>query len=60
MKKKIPILQYNLDGSFVKEWDNAHQAERGTGFFYIDILRACKGVYSQACGYIWKFKELCH
>ena len=28
LKKKKPVLQYTLDGAFVREWASAKQAER--------------------------------
>lgn len=52
------VLQYGLDGSFIKEWPNATAASKGLGLnINGDIGRVCKGEKKSAGGYIWKYKD---
>lgn len=51
---KKPILQLDLDGNFIKEWESATDVGREVK----DNIRHClKGRTNSAYGYIWKFKE---
>lgn len=52
-----PILQFTLNGEFVKEWDSIGEACR-CGFNRKGISCVCRGVpnYNTSGGYIWKFK----
>lgn len=63
----VPILQYTLDGQFIKEWKSSREAELETGISNVNILRCCHGGFynsnrgkwvnvSKANGFIWKFK----
>ena len=49
-----PILQYTLDGEFVREWECAADVgqEVKSG-----IWNCLKGRHKTAYGYIWKYKE---
>ena len=51
-----PILQYTLDGEFVKEWESAIQAEREGGFKSRNITACCKGKRKSQGGFIWRYK----
>lgn len=56
-KIKKPVIQYTLDGEFIKEWDGACDAEE----FYNrreaqNICRCCRGCIKSAYGYKWKYK----
>ena len=52
-----PVLQYDLQGKFIKEYPSYREAKRQTGIFAID--KVCKGQQGrkQAGGYVWKYKE---
>lgn len=50
------VLQFNLDGSFVREWVSIKEADRN-GFDKSCISQCCNGKYKQYKKYIWKFKE---
>ena len=51
---KKPILQFDLNGNFIKEWKSATDVGREVR----DNIRHClKGRTKLAYGYIWKFKE---
>ena len=54
--KQIPIIQYTLDGEFVREWDSAIQAEREGSFIASTITKCCKGKQKTHKDYIWKYK----
>ena len=51
---KKPILQYDLDGNFVREWPSATDVGREVKG---RICQCLKGKYKTACGFIWKYKE---
>ena len=52
------ILQYNLDGIFIKEWRSQKEIERELGFKQPNISFACLNLDThQAFGYIWHIKE---
>jgi hypothetical protein len=52
-RKKI-VLQYDLDGNFIKEWESASEAERNIGG---DIKACCNNKQKTAAGFIWKYKN---
>ena len=47
------VAQYNLDGSFVREWDGASVAQEQLGIKH--IANACSGSRKTAGGFIWKY-----
>jgi hypothetical protein len=49
------VLQYGLEGAFIKEWPNAHSAERVLNIS--GIGEVCKGKKKSAGGFLWKYKE---
>lgn len=49
------VLQYSLDGVFIKEWPNAYSAGRELDISGIGA--ACKGNQKTAGGFMWKYKE---
>lgn len=51
------ILQYDLSGNFIKEWDSLSQITKKLGYDYTCVLRCCKGKYKKSYGCIWKYKE---
>ena len=54
-KNSIPILQFSKDGTFIKEWQSARDAERQLGITH--ICHCLKGKRKSAGGYIWKYKK---
>ena len=53
------VLQYSIDGRFLKEWPSATDASLGLGKKLISgIGMVCKGKRKTAGGYIWKYKEV--
>lgn len=54
---KTPILQYDLDGNLIKEWNSQKEAARA-GYHQGNISDCVRGNRKTANGYIWKFKEV--
>lgn len=65
--QSIPVLQYTLEGKFIREWQSSREAESETGIANTNILRCCHGGFyskkrkvwvnvNKANGFIWKFK----
>lgn len=54
---KKPVLQHNLDGYFIKEWETASEASRVLEISQSSIVMNLKGKYKKSGGYIWKYKN---
>jgi hypothetical protein len=53
-----PVLQYDLQGNFIKEWEYAKQPiEQGIATDYNGVSACCLGKQKSANGFIWKFKK---
>ena len=52
--KKIPILQYTLDGEFLREWPSATDVGKEVKGHICDCA---KGKLKTAYGYIWRYKN---
>lgn len=50
------VLQYTLDGEFVREWESTMECGRN-GFKQQTISDCCRGVRKTHKGYIWRYKE---
>lgn len=55
--RKNKINQYNLDGSFVKEWNSAREIARCFKVSRENIRKACTGKVPTAAGFIWKYAK---
>lgn len=57
--KKIakPVLQYDLYGDFIKEWESAAQAEKELNVSSSSITRCCKKQRTVSFNYLWKYKD---
>jgi group I intron endonuclease len=51
-----PILQYNLEGKLIAEYESGYEASRVTGIGYKMISRVCNGDRPHTHGFIFKFK----
>lgn len=52
-----PIIQYDLENKYIKEWNSTTQAHKEIPYFNIvTILKCCKGKLRTSGGYKWKFK----
>jgi carboxypeptidase C (cathepsin A) len=55
-KSKI-VLQYSLDGTFIKEWKSTMDVQRNLGFAHTHISECCRGEQAYGYGYLWKYKK---
>lgn len=56
VSKKLskPVLQYTLDGEFVREWKSYSECKRN-GFNHVDMV--CRGKQKSCGGFIWRYKK---
>lgn len=52
-----PVCQYAKDGQFISEYFSIGEAVRQTKISQSSISQCCRGKYSHAGGYIWKYKD---
>lgn len=55
-KLSKPVLQYTLDGKFVKKWKSVIDVQRNLGYSCGNISSCCLGKRKSANGFIWKYK----
>ena len=53
-----PIVQYTLEGEFIKEWKGTSEACKELGFSNGQISDCLHGKHEQARGYKWEFKNI--
>lgn len=56
-KISVPVLQYTLNGVFIKRYPSQSEAFRETGVCACNISNCCRGVYKQSGGYIWRYEK---
>jgi len=56
-KNNKKILQFDLHGDFIKEWESIKEAELRTSICRTSISLCCRNLYKKAGNYIWKYKE---
>lgn len=56
IKSGKPVLQYSLNGDFIREWSSANQIQNQLKFDASNIAKVCRGVYKQFKGFKWKYK----
>lgn len=54
-KRKI-ILQFNLDGNFIKEWHSLMEVERQLNIYHANIIKCIKGERNHTGGFKWLYK----
>ena len=52
-----PILQYDRNGNFIKEYESIKQASEELNKNNSNIVACCKGKRKTAFNYIWKYKQ---
>lgn len=59
-KLSKPIIQYDKQGNFIKEWVSVNEVERVTGYSHSHIVNCCNHnkLHKSAYGYIWRYKEV--
>ena len=53
----ILVIQMSLDGDFIKEYVSLNQAAKQNNISRRNISRCCNGIYRQANGYKWIYKN---
>ena len=56
-KANKPVLQFDSDGNFIREYMSINEARRMTGINSSSIIRSCKGRNNMAGNYIWRYKN---
>lgn len=56
-KKSKPVIQYTLDGEFVKEWCSIREIERVLGYSHGNISSCCLGKQKTAYKSIWRYAD---
>lgn len=51
------VLQYDMGGNFVKEWESIKDATIAMGCTRMGIIRCCQLTNKSCKGYIWRYKE---
>lgn len=54
--KRKPILQFDLNGNFIREWSHAREAAETLGLNKRAIYGACTGRLKTSGGFVWKRK----
>ena len=54
-KLSKPVLQYTLNGEFVREWESIAECDRN-GFNQGNVVACCQGKQKTHKGHIWKYK----
>lgn len=54
---KKEVLQFDLNGNFIREYMSLGEAERQTNIFFTSIGACCASKRKTAGGFIWKFKQ---
>jgi hypothetical protein len=55
---KKPIIQYDLEGNFIKEWESQYDASISLNINHKSINNCSKNRTKTAGGFIWKYKEI--
>ena len=53
-KKSKPVLQFTLDGEFVREWPSTRECGRN-GFDNSNVAKCCRGEKTHYKGFRWKY-----
>jgi hypothetical protein len=51
-----PIIQCDIYGNYIREWTSAAEVSKTLYINESFINKTCRGLYSSAKGYIWKYK----
>ena len=52
-----PVIQYTVQGEYIREWPSVHEIERELGFSQGSISYCCKFNGNQSHGYKWRYKN---
>lgn len=51
------VIQFDLNGDFIKEWKSASFAAKQLGLRQSGIASNAAGTYKSSGGYIWEYKN---
>ena len=54
---KKPIIQYDLQGNFIRQWASAKDVNRELGIDNGHIGKCCMGIHKSFKGYIWRYAD---
>ena len=54
-KRSKKVLQFTLDGEFVREWESTRECERN-GFDHSGVMKCCNGKLKTHKGFRWMYK----
>ena len=54
-KRCKPVVQYTLDGQFVREWESTNECGRN-GYDQGSVAACCRGELKTHKGFIWRYK----
>lgn len=54
--KSKPVIQYDLEGNLVKEWESISAVQRKTGWNTSHISSCCRGRLKTMYNYVWRYK----
>lgn len=54
---KKRVYQYDLEGTFLKCWDSAHDVQRALGYSASNINMCCLGKRKTANKYVWRYER---
>lgn len=57
-KKPKSVVQLDLDGNVINEFQSVGKASQITGITRDSISRVCNGIRNTAGGYKWKYKKV--
>jgi hypothetical protein len=52
-----PVIQFNLLGEFINEYESIAEASKATNILTSGIIRCCQGKHKKAGGFRWMYKE---
>lgn len=56
-ERKKPVLQFNLKGKLLKEYNSITEASLKTKYDKTTISKCCNNIIKKSKKYLWKFKE---
>jgi len=57
LKITIPILQIDMNGNIIKEWDGCYEPKNELGIGHDGVWRCCSHILRTYKGFIWIFKS---
>lgn len=57
IRPRKPILQFDLNGNFICEYENCLKAGLATNIEYSNIRKCALGQFKTMGGFVWKYKE---